>query len=436
MSRNKIASGRQYYGRLCCFGLCFGLAITTLSYLLLAIYFYSVAPNPQTSYLASLSQLQQNRDDADKAWPIYRRAIKPKKIELDAFCNKHINATPNDGEKWTLAKVELAKLETLLDEIRAGSKLPILGLDFAPLNRYHTEDHSTLILESNFPRVIPAEISRNLSNRLAHSAEQNFSYFPSKHLYLLKELVSLLRIDMHYAIEISDFERAVSNVEASFGLSHQSANMRHHVESAVSIKLWSMSLSSLIVLVEDLRSGLTEEQLSRLLRALERTDLFGQFEPWNDIIQNQSRMDQYYTNNGKNDGHLTNDWYLLMSVATSGHFDIPHSDQNIDLSRWSIFARPLVVLFGPSRRDVASVLDLHESLLREAWKAPYDRQAIAVAIESIRHAELPNGFERDFTKYLQHHDEIVSLNLRRNEVSARLRSLLEEYPLNNLDSED
>ncbi len=404
------------------------LCCCIVSYGFLTVYYFQIVPQPKVDYLQQLNRRNTLHPKADHAWPIYRDAVIASGGKYDRFINKWIwlgvESVKQEG-RWNeiVADFDDLEMSSMLDEIRRASKKPILGLEsLTRRTEYSLAEQAILFGGLRESVAHGPELRRAYPSRILESEAASLATFYYSRRPLTREFVQLLRVDMHMALERGDIERAVEDVEACFGVAIQSSNTKLPVESSIAVKLWGMSLVILTELLDSSLAELNTPQKLRMASALRRTDIFDLHEPWNWVLDNRDRVQRYFSDNGRGDGHLTNDWLVHLSLMDEGRSDsakelLPFRSR-VD-SLYGPVLRPFLLFAKPTRVEVETILDFHEQLLRDAWRPPYERSKIEAAVKVISETNLPLGFENQ-SFYLQWFDEMLDLKRRGEEIARTL----------------
>jgi len=409
------------------------LLILLLPYLLLTLYSVQAVPEAKINYLDRLSERHARYPIDERAWPIYREALRPELDRFESFIQQdgtfdsireYRAIAKSDPQRFEQITAAVNQMDGLLVALHQASKLPTLGLELQPTYRdYADEDREVLYPMHQRDPTDFGEQSTRFPKRISQSVAYSLVSCPCQHLDMARRFWRLLQVDTAVAIEANDHQRVLRNMEASLGLSRQAANTRLSIESMVALDLFRKTLGNLNEWLEMPELSLDADQRNRLVVALRQVDLFDLVDPANEIEMNYDLVQRIYTDNGKGDGHLTNDHRLYiqfldeMIVGQDPRFPAPESSLET-VTDW--LNRPFIVFSRPTRAEVTEVLDEHQRLLRDAWQPPYDVKKLQDACDVIASTSLPIGFSSDFHYFVSVHEQIIQLNQQQQKAIEHL----------------
>jgi hypothetical protein len=369
------------------FGAYGGLGVLA-AYVFMSWYFYRGMPQPTLDYMAQINQVFADVPEEQRAWPVYRDVMRKMqfiegpggRFEEIYFRDpdgpddwRLVEAT--DGEQWQRAIDKLADSKELLDALRLGGQLPILGLELQsnPFD-YSPEDQQTL-----FPKGMPSdgfneELKQRLSPQAAELIDESLISTLLPHVQSMRTCARILTVDTRWAIETENWERAVQNVEAMFGLSRQASEPGFFIGLLVSCAISQISCDALYEVIAAGAEQLSDNHLERLQRAAEYDSMWDlvNFETerafFDDLLQ------RTFTDDGNGDGRITaaglevlTNFRTLLGISTEANQDIQ--------SAWGkLYTRvvgPTSLIWMPSRREHVAYADDFYGTIEQRFFEPY-----------------------------------------------------------------
>lgn len=305
------------------------------------------SPKPSVDYVAKLNTAADAVRQADRAWPIYRKAWIEGKIwdlKFDEVMNAD-NQLVQPGEAgWEKVAGFLAEHAVLVEAARRGGAMPGLGLNAGFSRDYTGDDRLALYgpdTDQSERQARKGSPSSLLDGAVIGMLLPNLGH--------MRNVSQLLKLDMQLAATQGDGERIVADYRALLGLARQAREVPTLVNQLVAIGIANQADLSLVGLLDRNVTALTAEQLAELahltarVSALCRIDLDGEQAFLDDFIQ------RLYSDDGHGDGHVT---YQGVRMFAGG--DIPGaSDKGVMASA----GLPLAYLMMASRREMQEQAD-------------------------------------------------------------------------------
>ena len=361
-----------------------------IGYLLLQLFFHSVTPNPSVDYSVKLNEAVTSMPVQEQAWPLYRDVwakhgfVEDGSSYDELWTDKKLRLMRPTDEGWDKATAKLDSLEELLAVFRKGAKLPYLG---TPLHidqsKYSDRDLAVLFPGSTREEIESRSISEDfgLSIDISEEAQELLSQSMVRillpHIQQCRRAARVLRVDMRYAMQQDDHDRAIENIETTFGLGKQVGNSPLAVCTLVGLAVQDIGFDMIQELTEDHFDSLSDEELKRLQDVAANVDFASLFTDMS--VEKDCALDllqRTYSDDGSGDGRMTavglevRHAYLTNFGGTRQH----------DGMLW--FANPMVrsiagpatLVTAPSRREVQSGLDevfqeIEKAAQRTMWQS-------------------------------------------------------------------
>lgn len=206
---------------------CFAWAILILLCVYAAAWVWLITgkPNPSVDYLARMNAAAQAVSEDDRAWTIYREAfLRHDFRNLDHHAlhvwrepGKRGLVRPND-ETWPEAVALLEARRDLLDAFRRGGAK--LGLGFPVGFDWNFQGDDRLALFG--PDRQEVEPPGPRKNRAMALGDESLIGILLPNLGFMRWMTDYLAVDLHYAAEQGDTDRAMRDIQALLGMSRQS----------------------------------------------------------------------------------------------------------------------------------------------------------------------------------------------------------------------
>jgi hypothetical protein len=302
-------------------------SVGLIGYLALAIWLQNAAPVLRIDYLALLQADALRVPEDQRAWLVYERV--GRRMGGDDWSSSLNKEVSGDGKT-----AFLAGNRDNIGEMRQAARTMPLG----------------------FVRQ-----RSNIDEPLLKLIEVN----PLKHL----RLICLVFIaDSESAASVGDLPRALDNVHATFGLARQLGNRGTVIDCLVAVGIRSAGIEQAAKLLHDHAPGLTQAQLVELDAELAKprvaADLLtldGERLIFRDLIQ---RM---YTDDGGGGGGGGGGRGAGGRVVNIGAaFNTPATAPSLG----SFFARPVIAMIMPTRRDMVATYDRLTGDIDKSLRAP------------------------------------------------------------------
>ena len=279
-------------------------------------------PSPSVNYLAQLAQPVVDADESEKAWPLYRgpwietrfcdRSGLLTHVEIDKQQIPFADVYPGDPG-WDQVTECLDDHFELLEAFRAGSSLPRLGLEL----QFRQEDYAPLDQQALFPKyhdlVVSGEIQPQPQDPDDPLANTGLIGVLLPHIQCFRSATPMFIADTRLAISEGETDRAIANIEASFGLGRQVTDFPFFVSSFVAFNLFDGGVQQIEELLSVDSDVLSNEQLLHLQNVVGAIDMNswvsvdGERAAFQDIVQ------QLFTDDGNGNGKLTFQGISFMS---------------------------------------------------------------------------------------------------------------------------
>lgn len=275
--------------------------------------------SPSVDYLPVFNTAAAEADESEKAWPIYRpmwikhRFCDHRLHDRLYFVNEETDERrlmKSGDPNWDQAVVYLDERKDLLDAFRKGSRLPVFGLELQlTFDDYSDEDLQAIapnywdgVLSGEIPRPNPVDLA-DADERLEVKVGIVGILLP--HVQKMRDAVRMFHVDTRRAVVDSDSERAVGNIETSFGIARQATEHPVLVCALVGLDCRTIALQQIEELIVEHPGFLSEEQLGYVQELVaadnlhEFVSLDGECAFFNDIVQ------QFFTDDGEGNGQMT-----------------------------------------------------------------------------------------------------------------------------------
>lgn len=367
-----------------------GLLTLCVGYGLLALYYFSGTPRPTIDYVAQINRLALSAPIDQSAWPIYRdvmtrsKFIPNSRLGWDDIFVDDSNAVssprlvePRDGEQWERALSKLEGSKDLLDCLRDGGSKQFLGLILhADPNDYPIPEQQAL-----FPTEIPrfgsfTEEMLKQSPLVQELASGSIINCHMPHLVALGQSARILVVDTRRALEQNDWERAVQNLEALFGLARQSAENRTMLATLVGCAISGWACDAVDETLATATNHLTSEHLARIQTAVNCDNVWDWVDLKAEKMMCEDMLQRLFTDNGSGDGRITAVGFELLSGFSVAPFfgSKPGSSQGLGQrirEGFYQFASPLMLFILPSRRDHFEYLAERYQIFENRFFGPY-----------------------------------------------------------------
>ena len=337
-------------------------------------------PAGTIDYAAQFNQPIDAIAEDQRAWLVYRDVWTKYKLcsgSNDFMPNLYVGGedghslvSPKDPE-WEIATRFLESHHDLLTSLRTGGKLEALGLPLhsAPFN-YSMEDRKAL-----FPDEAPDDPAFFADPRdsPAYPGEEMLMGYFGPHIGSLRQAVRLLDIDTNWAIDQHDFQRAVDNVVAIFGIARQIGEHGSFIHGFTGAALQGVGIWVTSELLTEATAQLSEAQLDQIQQAVAACDVSKMFEFRGERLYLLDLLQHSYTDNGNGDGRITEqgmEYLKSLEVMLNGN-----KPSLIERMRGGILAAPQALWFTASRKE--ALKDLEEWSIRASdylplpfWKKP------------------------------------------------------------------
>jgi hypothetical protein len=267
-----------------------GLRITALSVAVLfavycgyAVYFLSGRPSPRVNYVAAINERVEKTPVENRAWPLYRRALR----ELGR--QKPLqSASPFNAKGWGTASQLVTDHREQMELIREGAGKPTFGflLVFDP-------DENDPWPESKAPLNDP-------------EAGEDLATAPLPSLLGLRNLAELLSADAALARQAHDGKRLLRDIHSILGLSRQVGESGPLLCGLVSLSIYETALDQIEVTLRDEPSLVAPKDWLALAHRLAAPKVAG------DLITLETErmafedmLQRSFTDDGAGDGRLT-----------------------------------------------------------------------------------------------------------------------------------
>ena len=294
------------------------LASPFLAYAVLAVRFYSGRPNPTHDYYADYNALREQFSEEDRAWGLYM-AMRPRvkdfyklRDDFEEIAEKNgidyddipgvLDARPGDPFYQTAR--DAISQTTLLDEIRAAARHPIIG---------------TLATDRfvNDPPTSPSDFLPPSSDPAQQESLMLMLIMP---LGDVRDSIKILAFDAHSAVHEGDHARAVANILDIVRIARQAEREPGIIADLVAIACLSVAQETTLEIVNKQPSAFDDDQLHDLANlfltdAIEAATIDFEHERMmqHDVIQ------RIYTDDGHGNGRLTSHGLGFMDSNRPAH---------------------------------------------------------------------------------------------------------------------
>lgn len=369
--RSKLRSRPLMYKIFRGMGIVAGMLL--VSYLALLAFFHMGHPEPKIDFLIDWNKAVVETPDEEKAWPIYRAAWTAHnfgegggnrfdEIFVESDGNRFVQ--PFD-DQWPEALAKLDESEDLLEAFRLGAKLPALGIVL--------QSDARLYSDEDFAALFPNQTKEDWSFDNAWSTESNRDPAITKmmedslvaillpHVQQFRQAARIFHVDTRRAVVESDSERALSNIETTWGLAHHAAEGNCLVCALVGFAVANLGHQQLEEVLTADPDFFSEEQLERLQIAAEKIaprqwlKYEGERAMVLDIVQ------RVYSDDGNGDGRMTSEGVKLLSEMQDWLGAGPHGFQDDTFTQVIRSARPVLapvsMFVCASRKEVTDKCD-------------------------------------------------------------------------------
>jgi hypothetical protein len=320
-------------------------------------------PQPRVDYVAKLNEVALSAPEADKAWPIYRKAWIEDHIwdmsdltslVLDPSHGRNHLVRPGEPG-WEKVGPFLDRHAGLIAAMRAGSARPHLGLAFGFHSSYQGDDRLALF-GPEAPVQLPCEPVDGVGRLLAGS----IMYADTPCLWQMRRLYDVLQLDLTWASTTGDGARVVADYQAMLGIAGQLREGGVLINQLIGLVSIFGANRRLADALHEHAECFTDAQLIELAHlaggtpALARITMIGEQAFMLDTIQ------RIYSDNGRGDGHITLDG--LRVCARSASHDESSDERWTSQAATMLATLPVVTALYPSRR---AITDLTTSMYAE-----------------------------------------------------------------------
>lgn len=254
------------------------LCVLLALYVAAAIALMLDKPRPRVDYVALLNAPIEALPADQRGWPHYRDAILA--MSLD---EKGVSGTPlwnpadtalsntlvrPGQERWPAAAAFLREHAEAIEQVRRGAALPAVGLTLGFAGHWTGDDAQALRNNcSSQPADVPTTDA--YANDLVHHA---FIAVLLPHLSAMRSLSLTLVSDAHLAIEDSDADRAIADVDALLGMAQQLRPSGILIEQLVAISMAQRAVRLTDELLHDHANLFTDAQWTGLAHRLAMLD--------------------------------------------------------------------------------------------------------------------------------------------------------------------
>lgn len=350
--------GRPFVWHLWRFAL-LSIAGLLIAYGALVLYLLAGKPSIVTDYLAVVNQRALSVPEGERAWPVYRQALKKLSVEkqLPKWAgNTELAASDAD---WLQATAWLDEHSADLATVRTAAAKPELGFPAGSSEgSFSAEDRRALLElnetskggESTEARVEPLEDRWLVGTLLPH-------------LQTMRSLARLLAIDSRRAARAGDGSAALVDVNALLGISRHCQELPFLVNAFVASAVQKMAYAQIEEVLANTPSLWSDAQLIELAHALSAADidwrpaLEGERLSFYDVVQ------RLYTDDGLGGGRITDEG--IRSLDVTGGKLVPYEWMDDDAK--SIVGRRSVFLpfAAAAIADRAELVSAYERVFAE-----------------------------------------------------------------------
>jgi hypothetical protein len=341
------------------------------AYVVVAILLFAGRPSIKTDYLAIINERAASVPEEERAWPLYRAALKGMGlVEWNTSPKWVQDAELAPGSPaWTEAKNWLESRGSSLQLVRQAAQrrdlgFPVWGTD----ESFPAEDRAAL-WELSDPKPGESDDSAEIQPLEDRSLET--TYLP--HLGPLRLLARLLLIDARQAASSGDSIAAASDVDALIGLSRHCAETPFNVDLAVANSIQGYAFEAIRRNLTDCPELWTNDQLRDFVHtiAAARIDWRRTFEA--DRATFADTLQRLYTDDGHGDGRLVlhaSSWQktldMLDSLNAGPRETCELAGERLAKARLAIITMPATSAFTASRMELTQ---MHDRLIVRAITA-------------------------------------------------------------------
>jgi hypothetical protein len=294
-----------------------------------AIYFFAGKPSPRVNYIASVNQTIEKTPLANRAWPIYRRAlIGLGHVARGPILTPKFDAQPGMRE-WPGLLGTVTRHQKELELIRQGASKPTLGFLLGPKGSVYDE---ALWPDKKPPAVDPV-------------SGQEVQIVELPPLQTMRDLAGLLRADAVLAREARDGKRLLQDLNALLGLSHQMGEDAPLLSALVALTIYDTALGQIELTLRQDPGLIGSEDWIALAHRISGPKVAADMITIHmERMAFQDRLQRSFTDDGSGDGRLTPEG--VKYFAWSG------PNARIDAA-----SAPLAGLIVPSRKTLETVYD-------------------------------------------------------------------------------
>lgn len=280
------------------------LASPLLACAALAARFYTGKPNPTHDYYADYNALREQFSEEDRAWGLYM-AMRPRiadfyklRDDFEEIAEEEgidyddipdvLDARP--GDPFYPTANDVISQTTLLDEIRAAARRPIIGT--LATDRY-----------VNDPPASPSDYLPPSSDPAQQESLMLMLIMP---LGDVRDSIKILAFDAHSAVHEGDHARAVANIVDIVRIAGQAERERGIIADLVAIACVGVAQETTLEIVNKQPSAFNDDQLHDLTNLL-LTDAIKaatiDFE--HERMMQHDVIQRIYTDDGQGNGRLT-----------------------------------------------------------------------------------------------------------------------------------
>jgi len=368
------------------------LLILTGLYVLAGVWLMDAKLTVSVDYLEEVNPVAVPGDDAEVAWPLYRKAfIAAGYVTLSDLSDSEVaklveiqrKITDGDESEWSTAKTLLDRNRLFLEQVRIASGRRKLGFIVRSNYRdYSREDIGFLYLRDFQHHSVPVEVREKFA-----LIRDSVALMKLRHCHALFYAAQVISLDIRYAGEQGDVARIFKNCEAMFGLAR---HLREHltvINEAYAHDVMRVALMELGHVVAASPDIFSPEQLQQLARKIEIVDelsapmVEGLRACILDILQRS------YDESGRLTSNAIR--WCQFHDAESSRFLFDSSGSGLVAAKERIYLLAMVPaanVLGPSRSQLADeylrALDRQAYLLsRPLWETLHQKSPIALQME-------------------------------------------------------
>ncbi|MDG1806311.1 MAG: hypothetical protein P8I27_00315 [Pirellulaceae bacterium] len=341
-------------------------------YACVCIWFHWGKPSPSIDYLAQINQTTVERDDSEKAWPIYRPMwIKYKFSEGGQFNIPEMWYRPEADEadirmieakdpNWDAAKTALSNHADLLQSFRDGAKKKYFGIPFAtdPTD-FSDEDFAAI-----HPNATREDFQSSDSDQHGSNAEVNTLMADSMigvllpHVQVLRTAARIFTVDLRIAIDEGDTERATQDIETMLGIARHAAEGPFLVCSLVGYSISGMAFTEIESTLTNHPEFFDDKQLARIQTAVADADIQDWFNLKGERLMVYDLVQRVYTDDGDGDGHMTRVGLEILQSNFLGYVDAEKDPllENIESMATNLLG-PVSLFLAATRKETIGKAD-------------------------------------------------------------------------------